>query len=101
MSAKKTAADAPPDQAAPAATAAADPRSFEDRLARLEEISEQLRRGQLALEAATGLFEEGITLARGLEKELSRIERQVEILINAPDAPGETPILELFPELKD
>ncbi len=74
---------------------------FEERLVRLEEISESLRKGQLGLEMATDLFEEGITLAQGLERDLSQVERRVEILVNAPAQPGDTAILELFPELKD
>jgi len=40
-------------------------------------------------------------LARQLEKELSRVERKVEVLVNEPDEPGEEPVLELFPELND
>lgn len=40
-------------------------------------------------------------LARQLEKELSRVERKVEVLVNEPDEPGEEPILELFPELNE
>ena len=91
MCAKKTAPETDQSNAVP----------FETRLARLEEISDSLRRGQLGLEAATAMFEEGIILARGLEHDLSRVERRVEILVNTPNAPGETPLLELFPELKD
>ena len=72
---------------------------FEDRLARLESISDAMRRGDLGLEEATGLFEEGIALARGLEKDLARVERRIEILVNEPLADGEKPVLELFPEL--
>jgi len=74
-------------------------KSFEDRLRRLEEISQQIRDGEIPLEKAAELFEEGVTLARGLEKELNRIDRKVQQLINEPTAPGEKPVLELFPEL--
>ena len=76
-------------------------KSFEERLARLEEISQQIRDGEIPLEKAAGLFEEGVTLARGLEKELNRIERKVQQLINEPTEPGEKPVLELFPELSE
>ena len=55
-------------------------KSFEERLERLEQISQQIRDGEIPLEKAAELFEEGVTLARGLEKEL---------------------VLELFPELSD
>ena len=71
---------------------------FETRLERLETISDAMRRGDLGLEEATQLFEEGINLARGLEKDLARVERRIEILVNEP-ADGEKPVLELFPEL--
>ena len=74
-------------------------KSFEDRLKRLEEISQQIRDGEIPLEEAAELFGEGVALARGLEKELDRIDRKVQQLINEPTAPGEKPVLELFPEL--
>lgn len=78
--------------------------SFEKRLERLEQISEQIRDGEIQLEEALRIFEEGMKLAKGLEKELAKVERRVEILVNdpAPDETGqETPALELFPELND
>ena len=40
-------------------------------------------------------------LAQGLEKELDRIDRKVQKLINEPTEPGEKPVLELFPELSE
>lgn len=73
--------------------------NFEDRLKRLEEISDQLRKGSLGLEESARLFEEGIKLARGLEKDLAKLERRIEILVKEPAAEGEKPVLELFPEL--
>ena len=75
-------------------------RSFEDRLDRLEEIGRQMREGELQLEDAVKLFDEGIRLAKGLEKELSRIERKVQILMNEPNATEEEPNLELFPDVE-
>lgn len=76
-------------------------KKFEDRLARLEELAEKLREGEIPIEEATAYFEEGIKLARGLEKDLSKIERKVEILVNEPQTPEEEPNLELFPEVTD
>jgi exodeoxyribonuclease VII small subunit len=73
--------------------------SFEERLKRLEEISEAIRGGEVELEKATSLFEEGIRLAQSLEKELSSVEGRIEKLVKAPSQPGEKPVLELFPEL--
>ncbi|MBA7654408.1 Exodeoxyribonuclease 7 small subunit [subsurface metagenome] len=75
-------------------------KSFEERLNRLEELSEKLKTGNVPLEEAVSLFEEGIKLARDLEKELSKIERKVEILVNEPERNNSEPVLELFPELE-
>jgi len=76
-------------------------KSFEERLTSLEELTEKLKSGDVSLEKAVSLFEQGIKLSRGLEKELSRIEKKVEVLINEPEKDNEEPILELFPELAD
>jgi exodeoxyribonuclease VII small subunit len=79
-------------------------KSFEERLARLEALSEKLKEGKIPLEEAVSVFEEGMKLARELEKELSRIERKVEILVNEPEkkkSGGEEPDLQLFPELDE
>ena len=75
--------------------------TFEKRLERLEQISDQIREGDIELERALRLFEEGMKLAHGLEKELARIERKVQILVNDPVPGQEEPTLELFPELAD
>lgn len=74
-------------------------KGFEERLARLEELNEKISEGNIPLDEAVSLFEEGIKLAKGLEKDLSRVERKVELLVNQPDSPDEEPNLELFPDL--
>jgi exodeoxyribonuclease VII small subunit len=81
-------------------------KSFEERLNRLENLSEKLREGKIPLEEAVSIFEEGMKLAKELEKELSKIERKVEILVNEPAKKGGAgseaePVLELFPEEED
>lgn len=76
-------------------------KSFEDRLKRLEELNEKIKEGELPLEEAATLFEEGMKLAKGLEKELGKIERKVEILLNAPEKEDEKPEMELFSDLED
>ena len=76
-------------------------KGFEERLERLEKIAEKLREGKISLEEAVSLFEEGMKLARSLEKDLSRVERKVEILMREPDGTDVEPGLELFPELSD
>jgi len=76
-------------------------KSFEDRLSRLEQLSEKLKEGGSSLEEAVALFEEGIKLARELQKELGKVERKVEILLNEPGKKNGAvvePDLGLFPE---
>lgn len=75
-------------------------KDFEKRLERLEKISEEIKDGDVPLDKAVSLFEEGTKLARDLEKDLSKIERKIEILQNEPDSPEESPDLSLFPELE-
>ena len=80
-----------------------DPRKgqpgFEQRLERLEALAEKLRDGNIPLEDALALFEEGMKLSKTLEKDLSRVERRVEILTREPESDDEDPGLALFPEL--
>jgi exodeoxyribonuclease VII small subunit len=74
---------------------------FEQRLERLEKLADTLREGNIPLEDAVSLFEEGMRLSRSLEKDLSKVERRVEILTREPEGDQEEPGLELFPELEE
>ena len=74
-------------------------KTFEEKLERLETLSEKIRDGNMPLDEAVALFEEGIKLSKQLEKELSKVERKVEILVNNPVSEEGKPELELFPEL--
>ncbi len=74
-------------------------KGFEERLARLEQLSEQIRDNEIPLDDAVRIFEEGVKLARALERDLTRVERRVQVLVNEPQAEDEEPILELFPDL--
>jgi exodeoxyribonuclease VII small subunit len=72
-------------------------KNFEERLERLEALGEKIRRSDIPLDDALAAFEEGIKLARALEKDLSKIESRIEILMNGPDAKeDEKPELDLF-----
>jgi len=72
-------------------------KNFEGRLERLEALGERIRRADIPLDEALKAFEEGIGLARALEKDLEKIESRIEVLVNGPDAPArESPELELF-----
>jgi exodeoxyribonuclease VII small subunit len=54
---------------------------FEDCLQRLEKIVDQLEKGEIPLEQALKLFEEGIQLSNSCRKELDDAEGKVEILL--------------------
>ncbi len=56
-------------------------KDFENALARLEGIVGELEKGELALEKALKLFEEGITISRFCNAKLDEAERKVEILL--------------------
>jgi exodeoxyribonuclease VII small subunit len=73
-------------------------KKFEERLERLEELAESVRDPGIPLEEALACFEEGIKLAKSLEKDLERIEGKIQILMNQPVAPDEKPELDLFSE---
>ncbi len=71
-------------------------KKFEERLERLEELAERIKESDLPLEEAVAVFEEGIKLAKGLEKDLDKIQGRVEILLNEPEGDEEKPELGLF-----
>lgn len=73
-------------------------KSFESRLARLEEIAEKLRNGEIPIDEATVLFEEGMKLSRSLDRELQEMEQRIEILTTPPEDTDRPPELELFPD---
>ena len=54
---------------------------FESSLKRLEEIVKKLESGELSLDSALELFEEGIKLSRFCHTKLEQAERRVEILL--------------------
>jgi exodeoxyribonuclease VII small subunit len=61
-------------------------KNFEERLERLEDLGEKIRKPDLPLDDALKAFEEGIKLARSLEKDLEKVEGRIEILMNGPEA---------------
>jgi exodeoxyribonuclease VII small subunit len=56
-------------------------KKFETALTRLEEIVQELEKGELPLEQSLKLFEEGVKLARICMSRLEDAERKVEILL--------------------
>ena len=59
-------------------------KSFEENLSRLEEITANIRKNDISLEDALSTFEEGIKLAKTLEKDIEKIEGKIQILMNQP-----------------
>jgi len=72
-------------------------KNFEERLERLETLGEKIRKTDIPLDEALKAFEEGIRLARAMEKDLEKIESRIEILMNSAEAQNdESPELDLF-----
>lgn len=72
--------------------------NFEEKLQKLEELSNDIKRSGISLEDALKDFEEGIKLAKGMEKEIDSIESKIQILMKQPsdDDPNASPELEEF-----
>lgn len=69
--------------------------TFEQSIARLDEIVKALEKGDRPLEEALGLFEEGTGLIKACGKVLDDAERKVVKLQRGPDGePVETPFEE-------
>ncbi|MCL2472255.1 MAG: exodeoxyribonuclease VII small subunit [Treponema sp.] len=72
-------------------------KTFEERLEKLEELGDEIKKNDISLDDAIKAFEEGIKLARALEKDLEKIEGRIEILMNGSEAgTDENPELSLF-----
>jgi exodeoxyribonuclease VII small subunit len=56
-------------------------KKFEAALSRLEEIVQELEKGDLPLEQSLKFFEEGIKLSRICNKRLEDAERRVDVLL--------------------
>ncbi len=62
-------------------------KKFEERLERLEELAQRIKEPELPLEEAVAVFEEGIKLSKGLERDLDRIQGKVEVLLGTQEGP--------------
>ena len=63
--------------------------NFESNLDKLEKLTADIKRSDISLEDALKDFEEGIKLAKGMEKQLDEIEGKVQILMNEPAVPAD------------
>lgn len=67
--------------------------SFEANLKKLEEIVKKLESGELELDKAIAMFEEGSSIAKACEKRLTSAEEKIEQLIKNRDGePSATPL---------
>ncbi len=69
----------------------AAPRGFEQTLAELEEHVRRLDSGELPLEEALQLFEQGVGLVRECQELLDDAERRITELTEGPDGVQEQP----------
>ena len=60
-------------------------KKFEERLERLEELAQRIKEPDLPLEDAVAVFEEGVKLSKGLERDLAKIQGKVEILLGTSE----------------
>lgn len=68
-------------------------RSFEQNMARLEQIVRAMERGDVALEESLKLFQEGTELVRSCNKLLDEAQLQVKKIMTTPDG---SPVEEEF-----
>jgi len=55
--------------------------SFEEQLAELEKVVEQLERGDLTLDESVGLFERGVHLSNACKGQLASAESRIQVLV--------------------
>lgn len=60
-------------------------KTFEQSMARLEQIVRAMERGDVALEESLKLFQEGTELVRSCGKLLDEAQLQVKMIMTAPD----------------
>ncbi|NLC39984.1 MAG: exodeoxyribonuclease VII small subunit [Clostridiaceae bacterium] len=58
-----------------------DEKSYEEKVARLEEIVSLLERGEVSLEQSMELFQEGVVLSNLCARQLSQVESTIEKLM--------------------
>ncbi|MBQ0039031.1 MAG: exodeoxyribonuclease VII small subunit [Treponema sp.] len=72
--------------------------NFEEKLEKLEQLSANIKQSDISLEDALKNFEEGIKIAKTLEKELDKMEGKIQILMNGGETKESKPELSLFDE---
>jgi len=72
--------------------------TFEERLARLEEIVEQLESGEVGLDASLKLYAEGAELIKVCRKDLAAAEQRIQKLTESAEGNLETEPMEMEEE---
>ncbi|WP_409346451.1 exodeoxyribonuclease VII small subunit [Paenibacillus sp. MBLB4367] len=67
--------------------------TFEEAMEKLEEIVLRLENGDVPLEQAIGLFQEGMTLSQLCGQKLEQVERKIEMLVEENGALKKKPFL--------
>lgn len=62
--------------------------TFEKKLEKLEKITKDLQNPKTELEKAVTLFEEGMKISKEIDKELSKLERRIDIVTSSTDEEG-------------
>jgi len=60
-------------------------KSFEEALAKLEQITKELEEGDLSLEESLKYFDEGVKLAEQCNSKLNEAQKKIEILLKKND----------------
>lgn len=68
--------------------------SFEEQLAELEKLVDQLERGDLTLEHSVSLFERGVDLSNACKDQLAAAESRIQVLLD-PERKGPVRVEEL------
>lgn len=66
-------------------------KNFEDSLAKLEKITEELERGDLGLEESLKKFDEGVKMAEFCNRKLAEAQQKVTILLKKDGSREELP----------
>ncbi|WP_166239173.1 exodeoxyribonuclease VII small subunit [Paenibacillus turpanensis] len=72
--------------------------TFESALERLESIVERLEKGDVPLEQAIELFQEGMTLSQLCNGKLEQVERKIDMLVEQDGAIEKKPFTAGFDE---
>jgi exodeoxyribonuclease VII small subunit len=67
--------------------------TFEQAMERLESIVARLESGDVPLETAIELFQEGMSLSRLCGQKLEQVERRIEMLVEGESGPGRKPFV--------